>query len=151
MSTYNTPGSPDLYDVADATMMLSQQEDVKIINISAGYIDATSTSKEEQDANGVYKFLYKTVYTPNLVESFRAVAQKGKVIVLASGNKGDNIFPPQFFHKSRESRAQIMGHLIEALDAETRESVVLAGAFDRETNAHCGYSNKPGNWVEAQE
>ncbi|MBA3813518.1 MAG: hypothetical protein H0X26_03365 [Alphaproteobacteria bacterium] len=73
-------------------------------------------------------------------------------MVLGAGNKERVIHPPLFGRpKSGDSCAQIMGHLIEALDPETRQSVLMAGAFDPETNAACDYSNKPGDWVEAQE
>ncbi|HLB59946.1 MAG TPA: hypothetical protein VJL87_07710 [Bdellovibrionota bacterium] len=44
-----------------------------------------------------------------------------------------------------------MGHLVESLDAETLQSVILAGNLDPNTLLASESSNRPGNWVEAQD
>jgi len=150
VSTYDTPGSPDFYDVADAVMDLAQRPDVNIINISAGHVHFTSPSKDGYDANGKLIYVYKTVYTPKFAEAFRAAAQAGKVIVLAAGNGGEDIKPPEFTQSTKMPRSQIMGHLVEALDPETLESVFFAGNLDPETGTVSKRSNKPGPWETAQ-
>jgi len=153
VSTFNTTGLPDRYDVADALMDLVQKPNVNIINISAGYIHANAAVQAVRDENGLLlHYMTKTVYTPKLVEALKALADAGKVIVWAAGNNGNDIQSPQYKRSNTgEPCSQIMGHLIEALDRKTRKSIIIAGGYDPDTGNAIDYSNKPGNWPEAQE
>ncbi|MBA3813517.1 MAG: hypothetical protein H0X26_03360 [Alphaproteobacteria bacterium] len=56
VSTYSSSQPRELhefYDVADAMMELSTRPEIGIINISAGHIDTTLTTKAERDEHGV--------------------------------------------------------------------------------------------------
>jgi hypothetical protein len=157
VSTYNCfeEGSQPrhFYDSSDALMTLAQRKDVGIINISGGWIETMpSEGKRENDKNGKEIFLCKTVYTPRLLEAFKAIAKAGKVVVLAAGNQGSEIRPPHFSQNTeRGSSYEFIGHLLENLDAETRKSILIAGNVNPNTHKLCASSNKPGNSIKAQE
>jgi len=153
VSTYNTPGSQKYEDKFDVSAALNSlvESDVKIINISAGHIHYTVVTAVRDENERPLKYVSKTIYTPKLVEAIKALAQAGKVIVFGAGNNGKDIEAPQFADAPRESRPQIMGHLIEALDRKTRKSIIIAGGYDPDTGDAINYSNRPGNWPEAQE
>lgn len=151
VSTYYCPLSRQFYDTADAMIALSQRGDVGVINISSGYIDSTLEEKIEYNADGTLKRMYKIVYTPKLVEAFKTVAKAGKVVVMAAGNTGENIHPPEFMQQGKTKGGKFIGHLLKTLDSETRQSLIISGNLNPSTCALNEHSNKPGNWAEAQE
>ncbi|MBX9806065.1 MAG: S8 family serine peptidase [Alphaproteobacteria bacterium] len=96
VSTYNTYGSSQFYDIADALMVLSQRSDVGVINMSSGYTNYNLTTRNERKKDGSENRLIKRIYPPRLIEAFKAVAKAGKVVVIATGNEGETIDVPQF-------------------------------------------------------
>lgn len=141
------------YDLADAMMDLSQREDVKIINFSAGKIKYTVVGHNEYDENGRSRYATKIENTPKLAEAFRALARAGKVIILAAGNTGEDITPHQFEHSItfKGDSYHTMGDIVEGLDEETLKHVLFVGTLNPDTDLATTYSNKPGNWAKAQE
>lgn len=71
-------------------------------------------------------------------------------MVFAVGNEGKDIYSPQFVQTHVSFGGEVIGHLIEALDSETLESVVFAGNLDPEVRMASKRSNTPGNWEAAQ-
>ncbi|MBX9806064.1 MAG: S8 family serine peptidase [Alphaproteobacteria bacterium] len=151
VSTYLCRHTDQFYDTADALMDLSRRPDVNVINISSGYTNLKIESIT-QIKNGIEERLIKTIYRPKLLEAFKAVTKAGKVVVIAAGNEGKNVDIPDFV-KAEENlnREELVGHLMQELDAETRQSIVLAGSYDRMTNTIACYSNKPGSLKNAQD
>lgn len=159
VSTYNSPETPTqprhFYDISDALMDLSLRKDVGVINISGGWVNLGGSADEcvkiDTDTNGKPIVLFKTKYTPKMLEGFKAVARAGKVVVMAAGNQERDIQPLKFEQGSRRGGDELIAHLLEALDPETRKSLVIAGNLNPHTRKLCSTSNKPGVWPEAQE
>lgn len=151
VSTYYCHHTDRFYDTANALMNLSQRSDVNIINISSGYINSELIQKSEPKKDGT-EYLYKTIYPPKLAEAFKAIARAGKVVVIGVGNEGKAIEIPQFRPSGqRGGRKELVGYLMQELDAETRQSIVLAGSYDRMTSTIASYSNRAGLLKNAQD
>jgi hypothetical protein len=152
VSTFLCRHTDQFYDTADALMDLSRRLDVSIINISSGYTRSTSYLKTERKADGTEIDLFKTIYNPKLKEAFKAVAKAGKVVVMAVGNDSKYIHIPRL-RSTYEimGREELIGHLLQELDPETRESIIIAGSCNPDTRKITSYSNKPGLLKNAQE
>lgn len=140
------------YSLLQALIDLSQRNDVNIINFSGGYADvATESQPNGHYADGTPRYSYKTIFTPQLIAAFQETARAGKVIVIAAGNEGKEMHPPEFTSHGRQEHSQVYHHLLENLDADTRQSIILAGNLDADTRTINAYSNKPGPTPEVQE
>jgi uncharacterized protein YdbL (DUF1318 family) len=106
--------------------------------------------KNEPKEGSTEEYLYKTIYPPILIEAFKAVAKAGKVVVIAAGNEAEAIDLPQF-RRLGQGGEELAGYLMHELDAETRQSIVLAGSYDRMTNTIACYSNRAGSLKNVQE
>ncbi|MBY0501080.1 MAG: S8 family serine peptidase [Alphaproteobacteria bacterium] len=151
VSTYNTYGSSQFYDTADALMDLSRRPDVSIINMSSGFTKFNVTLKKIRNKSGREEELAKRIYPPKLTEAFKAVAKAGKVVIIAARNDGKPIDTPRFFPEGQIGTHELVGYLMQELDPETRKSIILAGSCDLEERKIAAYSNKPGALKNAQE
>jgi subtilisin family serine protease len=143
VSTYYCRNSSQFYDTANALIDLSRRPDVSIINMSSGYTDFKLMPKNEPKEGSNEEYLYKTIYPPTLIEAFKAVAKAGKVVVIAAGNEGEAINVPQF-QPLGQGGEELAGYLMQELDAETRQSIVVAGSCDPDTRTITSYSNRAG-------
>lgn len=149
VSTYHS--SSEKYRITEALMDLSRRPDVSVINISSGCLES---NKENQacgyKADGTVNYKFKCVYSPKILNAFKAIASTGKVIVFAAGNEGGELLGDEFLSEIQRFQRD-MGYLAENLDPETRKSIIFAGALDPETRASMGYSNRPGQMKKAQD
>ncbi|MBX9806069.1 MAG: S8 family serine peptidase [Alphaproteobacteria bacterium] len=145
VSTYNTYGSSQFYDMEKALTELSQRSEVGIINMSSGYTNFDVIRRNVRKTNGKEEKLIKIIHPPKLIEAFKAVVKAGKVVVIGAGNEGKTIDVPQFRPSGQgDIWKELAGQLMQELDVETRQSIVVAGSYDRMTNAIASYSNKAG-------
>ncbi|MBX9806067.1 MAG: S8 family serine peptidase [Alphaproteobacteria bacterium] len=151
VSTYLCRHTDRFYDTADALMDLSRRSDVSIINMSSGYTKSTSYLKTEYKPDGTEIDLFKRIYNPKLAEAFKAIAKAGKVVVIAAGNEGKPIDTPQFWPSGKRGVKELVGQLMQELDAGTRQSIIVVGSCDPDTRTITPYSNKPGLLKNIQE
>jgi hypothetical protein len=151
VSTYSCYGSGAFYDTADALMDISRRPDVSIINMSSGVTDFDIETINKRKEDGTEERLVKCIYRPKVREAFKAIAKAGKVVVIAIGNKGKPIDIPQFLPSGQIRTHELVGHLMQELDPETRKSIILAGSCALEERKIAAYSNKPGALKNAQE